>query len=472
MANSRKYRDLSKNTLLFTISSFGARIISFLLVPLYTYVLSTEDYGNVDVITTTVQLLIPVLTLNIQDAVLRFSLDKEYNSEDALSAGLKVIGLSSVLLGLVLCAINSLSIIKLDTQYLYFLFLSYFFGVVYNCFSMYLKAKNRVFVLMISGLVNTFLTCALNVLLLLVVKTGVTGYLISNISGTIVAVLIAFFFGYIYKEVRIKKGSTILKYMIPYSLPLVVNSLAWWLNNASDRYILTYFCGASVNGIYAVAYKIPTILATIQTVFYNAWSVSAITEYDKDDSDGFIGNVYSLYSAASFIVCSLLMIGNIYIAQILYKGEFFSAWRYVPPLLLGTVFNGIALFQGCIFTAVKKTKDVSVTTIVGAVVNTLLNFILIPYIGALGAALATLVGYVSIWLVRTWQLRYIVNMKVEWKNQLVTILFLSIQMIITLFGNYYWLQIILLVGILFLQRKQLFNIYNYVKNQMWFNEKR
>lgn len=59
---------------------------------------------------------------------------------------------------------------------------------------------------------------------------------------------------------------------------------------------MTFFCGTAINGIYAVSYKIPTILSTIQTIFYNAWSISAITEFDKDDRDGFIGNIYTIYS--------------------------------------------------------------------------------------------------------------------------------------------------------------------------------
>lgn len=145
--------------------------------------------------------------------------------------------------------------------------------------------------------------------------------------------------------------------MILYSFPLVTNSIAWWLNNASDRYILTFFCGTSINGIYAVSYKIPTILSTFQSVFYNAWSISAITEFDKEDRDGFIGNIYTMYSAISIIGCSILLIFNIFIAKILYS-KLFEAWHYVPPLLIGTVFNGLALFEGCIFTAVKNKRGI------------------------------------------------------------------------------------------------------------------
>ncbi len=90
MSKQSKYKNLSMNTLLFTISSFGAKIISFLLVPIYTSVLSTKDYGNVDLVSTTVQLLIPIATLNIQDAVLRFSLDDKYEAEEVIGAGMKI----------------------------------------------------------------------------------------------------------------------------------------------------------------------------------------------------------------------------------------------------------------------------------------------------------------------------------------------------------------------------------------------
>ena len=462
MSSKSKYKDLSKNTLLFTISSFGAKIISFLLVPLYTYVLSTQDYGTVDLMTTTAQLLIPVLTINIQDAVLRYALDKDYDEGVVIGAGIKVISLSSALLGVILLIVSKFHLIHLDDQYLMFLFLSYVFGTLNNCFSMYLKARDKVKVLTVSGLINTFLACALNIVLLLWVKMGVTGYLVANVAGTIVAVTCMFIAGGIYKETKFKNSSAVLKLMIPYSLPLVANSLAWWLNNASDRYILTYFCGAAVNGIYAVSYKIPTILSTIQSVFYSAWSISAITEFDKDDSDGFIGNIYTLYSTASYIGCAILLFFNLFIAKILYSNDFFVAWKYVPFLIVGTVFNGIALFEGCIFTAVKRTKDVSRTTIIGATANTVLNFSLIPFIGATGAALATMVGYMTVWIIRTLQLQSIVKMKVNWNIQIISSVLILIQAIFAVYIKGYIIQVIPVILLVIVQWKFLVKVFMFV----------
>ena len=129
---NKKYKDLSTNTLIFMISNFGSKLISFFLVPLYTYVLSTTEYGLVDLVTTTVQLLVPVLTLNVQDAVLRFSLDDEYKKENVLKVATRIIALSSMALLIMLGTVWALNIVQLNSSYLTFLFASYFVGSLYN----------------------------------------------------------------------------------------------------------------------------------------------------------------------------------------------------------------------------------------------------------------------------------------------------------------------------------------------------
>ena len=244
--------------------------------------------------------------------------------------------------------------------------------------------------------------------------------------------------------------------MIGYALPLVMNSVAWWINNASDKYILTFFCGIAVNGIFSVAYKIPTILSTIQGVFYNSWSVSAITEFDENDSDGFMGTMYTLYSCMSILGCSGIMLLNYPLARILYAKGFFEAWYYVPLLLLGATFNGIALFEGCMFTAVKKTKEVFRTTLIGSVVNTITNIVFIWLIGPLGAAIATMLGYFTVWLMRTIHLRGIVKMKVNWKTQILITIILFIQSVVALKQGMEAIQAICLVLIFVFQ-------YSYIK---------
>ncbi len=449
---SNKYTNLSKNTLLFTINSFGTKIISFLLVPLYTYVLSSEDYGTVDLVTSAVSLLVPILTVNIQDAVLRFSLDKNEDKKEIISVGIKQNIYGGIILAVILILLSKLDILKLEDKYLAFLFGYYLFTGLYNSISMYLKAKDKIGVLVISGLANTLIACMLNIVLLLFVKMGIDGYMIANIAGIIVAVAIMFFAGEVFRDISLKTQKKVARQMILYCLPLVFNSVAWWINNASDKYVLTIFCGVAVNGIFAVAYKMPTILSTIQNVFYSAWSISAITEFDKNDSDGFLGNMYTLYSCVSIIGCSVIILLNIPLARILYAKEFFSAWEFVPFLMLGAVFNGLALFEGCLFTAVKKTKEVSYTTLVGAGVNFCVNIVLIKTIGPIGVSIATMMGYFTTWVIRTWRVQEIVKLKVNWKREIIALLFLTIQTILSLKRGLEWVQlffVITLIGIYF-----------------------
>ncbi len=440
-----KYKKLSCNTLLFALNSFGAKAISFFLLPLYTAVLSCEDYGTIDLITSAALLLIPVLTLNIQDAVLRFTLEKERNKGDIISVGIRqnLIGVS--LLAVLLFVLTYFHLLELDTRYICFLFAYFLLHGLYNCFSMYLRATDRVRLFVISSLSNALVASALNVVLLAYVRMGINGYLIANISGILLATTMMLLMGGILKDFNWKTPRKLTREMLLYSSPLVINSVAWWINDISSRYVLTMLCGVATNGIFAVAYKIPTILATLQTIFYNSWSISAIKDFDKDDTDGFLGNIYTLLSCVSSIGCSLIMIMNIPLASVLYSNQYFRAWEFVPFLLLGAVFNGFALFEGALFAAAKKTKLILYTTLFGASINLSANFLLIQLIGALGAAIATMMGYFVTWLVRTLQVRKLVKLKLNWFREILVILLLSGQTLLACNRGHEWAQLVIFV---------------------------
>ncbi|NLL56850.1 MAG: oligosaccharide flippase family protein [Clostridiales bacterium] len=451
-----KYNELTQNTALFAISTFGSKIVIFFLLPLYTSVLSTESYGLADLMNTTAQLLIPILTINVQDAVLRFSLDKKNNKDNVFSFSIIIVACACLLLSIALVILRNLRIFSFDQKYLFFLWGIFLCHGIYNVFAMFLKATDKVKVLAVCGIINTAAIALLNIALLLWFKMGIDGYLIANVSGSAIAILCMFFGGKLYKNIHYSQWDKSLnRAMMLYSLPLIANSIAWWLNKASDRYILTYFCGAALNGIYAVSYKIPTILASVQTVFYNAWSVSAIAHYDPEDKDGFVSRVYQLYFGVSIIACSFIMVLNIPVAHFLYEKDFFSAWHYVPPLLVGTVFNGLALFEGCIFTAVKKTKTISRTTLIGAAINTILNFALIPILGAYGAAYATLIGYFTIWLIRAIKIRQYIKLRYSRFEFVAAIVLIFIQMMVAHYQNLVFVQAIILLLLLVLYYKKI-----------------
>lgn len=457
---------LIKNVGIFTVGSFGSKILSFLLVPLYTAVLSTEDYGTADLVSTTAALLIPIITLSIQDAVLRYALDKNIEKKDVISTALRVVIRGSILLAVGIAIISYLKIFQLDNIYYLFLFLFSICGAFNTLFNLYLRGKNKVKVIAASGILNTFVTCILNIVFLIVFKFGIIGYLCALFIGDLSSDLFQLFLGKIYKDIKIRKYNDMTHEMLRYSIPLIPNSIAWWINNASDRYILTFLKGVAENGIYAVSYKVPTMLTVFQSIFNSAWSISAITEFDENDADGFFSDNYKRYSFFSYLVCSFLMLLNIPIAHFLYSNEFFLAWKAIPFLLVGTMFNGISIFEGNLYAAVKKTKVVASTTVIGAIINTICNFIFINIYGMVGAALATMLGYTVTWFLRTLFLKPIIQLKVNWKIESISYVAIVVQAFVATLDLNIFIQVVLIAVVIISHKQSIRFIWNNIMRQI------
>lgn len=431
---NEKYKYLSKNIFLFSISGFVPRILSFLMVPFYTSILTPEDYGIADLISTTVMLLVPIFTLDMQDAVLRYSLDKEYDNGDVISVAVKtlLIGGLAVTIG----AVGSifLKIPWLKAEYVFFVVVTYFAQAAGNILNMFCRGLNEVKAITVSSIVSTIITIPANIVFLAFLKWGVTGYLLANVLGQLVADLYLASKAKLNRYFRWQLPDGIKHEMMGYSIPLIFNVIAWWINSVSDRYILSWFSGVAVSGIFAVALKIPSILSVFQGVFYQAWSISAIKDFDRDDKDGFITRTYTMTAGATAIICSCIMFFNMPLSCFLYAKTFFQAWKYVPVLLMAFFFNAMALFVGAIFTAVKDTKNISYSTFAGAVVNIIATIVLTYFYSAFGAALAMLLGYFTVYVYRSLKISQHIHMRVSWKRELTAYTLLVIQMIAASYG--------------------------------------
>lgn len=450
-----KYQYLGKNIFLFALCNFLPKCLTFIMIPIYTSVLTTGEYGTIDLITTTVSLLLPVFTMDIQDAVMRYSMDDTCKKEDVLSAGFLTIGRGGIVLTGLGYFLSTYTLVRPYREYVFFVIVMYFLNALWNSSSMFCRGIDRIKTITIASVLKTFVMLIMIIVFLPILKWGLRGYLLSSVLGEAVALVFMAIHAKLYQYIRTTYEKKVLKKMIHFSFPLIFSVIAWWVNSASDRYILTWIKGVAVSGILAIAYKIPSLLTMFQGVFLSAWSISAVKEFDKEDSDDFIGNIYTMLNFTMIACCSFIMILNMPIALILYSKDFFEAWEYVPPLLISVVFNAVALFVGSIFTAVKDTKTLSFSTIIGAIVNVICNFIFIHMWGAYGAALATLLGYAVTMLLRLFILRIHIKLQHEWKRDGVGYALLMLQMMIANLG---WksidIQCILWLTILFLYRDE------------------
>ena len=409
MERQGKYKYLAKNIGLLTLSSFATKLLSFFLVPLYTSILTTADYGTYDLFNTTVGVLIPILTLNVQDGVMRFAMDKNYDRRAIVTVGFRYI-----LIGTAITAAK--------TYWIFFLlmFISQALG---GMIPYYIRGIDRIADLSVSSVIASAVTIACNILFLVGFKWGLVGYFLANIIGPMIQSLYLVVRAHMFTDTHLlcsyKKEST---EMLTYSRPLIANSIAWWVNNASDRYVVVFFCGVAANGIYSVASKIPSILNIFQTIFSQAWTLSAVKDFDPEDKGG-------------FVMCSAIIVGDKILAHFLYAKDFYAAWRYVPWLTIAIVFGALSGYIGGFFTAVKDSKIFAHSTIVGAVTNIILNLIFTPIIGPLGAAIATTICYVEVWAFRLYHSKKYIKLKINLVRDIFSYLILAAQSVVLLIAT-------------------------------------
>lgn len=446
---NKKYKKLSLNMVLFSISSFGQKILAFLLVPLYTGYLTAEQYGSIDLITTTVNLLVPVLTLNVAEAVMRFTLEKK-DDDSYLVYGLLLMVKGLFVLVLALFLFNFIPLFDAYRIYFPLIAILYVSNSLYTLMQNYLRAVDKIGLMVGASLLNSVLMLVLNVLLIARWRMGIAGYYIAVNAGLFSAIVLmamgSRFFSHIH--LRSVRHEAVKRECLSYCIPTVFTALAWWINSSLDRYFVTGMCGVAANGIYSIAYKIPTILGVFQTIFTQAWTLSAIAEFDRNDTDGFFGQTYEIYNSMMIMGTSGLMIFNVFLAKILYSNEFFVAWKYVPLLLISSLFSAMAGYLGSIFAAVMDTKTCAYSTIASALTNIILNAILIPRYGIYGAAIATVIAYVVAWLIRIIVSRKYINMKITIYKDLTAYMLLFVQAGLAMSESHFYLaQLIVLVAI-------------------------
>lgn len=466
----KKYKDLIGNIGILTISNFGSKLLSFFLIQLYTSYLTTEEYGTFDIIFTTISLLIPILTMNILESTLRFSLEEKTEKKEVVKITNKYINISLVFLFIITIINKLLNIIPSINNYLMYFIVFYVITLLYQYLQNFSRGMNKIFDLGISGILNSIISLILNIYFLAFLKLGIEGYLLANIIANIIATIyliirIKFIKFICYKNIN----KNLEKEMVDYSKPLVLNSVSWWINNSADRYIVTWFKGIAENGIYSVSYKIPTILSVFQTIFNQAWLLSSVKEYKNKDSEKFFGTIYNMYNMLMVIACSGLILFIQLVAKILFAKEFFIAWRYVPFLMISVVFGALSGMLGGIFQAEKDSKFLSFTTIIGAIINIILNLILVYYFGAMGAAISTAISYFVVWICRLKKSKKYINFNVYYIRDCFCYTLLVIQSILLIFiNNYsilYSIQVLLVLIIIFSFKSEIIKLLKKLKER-------
>lgn len=416
---NNKFDELKRNTIIIAIANLGSKIMAFVLAPLYSYNMTTSQYGTMDLINSTIGLVLPFVCLDVYEATFRYSSDDNYNKKKVLSTSL-VISIPGIIICLIISGLGNFFSIRLGASYWVIVCLCVILGAINFVIAQFLRGSNKMLLFAMSGIVSSLALLVSNLVFLMQLQMGLKGWLLSFFVSKMVETAYLCIASNITKYFSITNANKIYaKEFIKFCLPLMPTTTMWWIMNLSDRYMLAFFLGSSATGIYAVANKLPGLLSIFENIFYQAWQTTAINNHNSNDRDMMYSKVFNNYF--SFIIIGLLgiLIVSKPLILILFAKDYEEAWVYIPVLVLGVVIHALNGNLGSLYSVFRDTKGALYSTILGAMTNILLNIIFIPLMGIMGAALTTLIGYIVTLIYRWIDTKKFVNIVMNYKEMLV-----------------------------------------------------
>ncbi len=398
-----KYKKLASNTVIFAIGTFSSKLLSLVLTFFYTRVLDTGSYGGATLIQNAVNILIPIVTLAVNSAALRFALDKKSNKKEVLTTGL-----TTTLVGFAIFCLFSPLVIKINIndfnlgQYAILIYVMLLGSSLRQLMQQFVRGCGHVKLFAIDGVIATATSACFTFLYLGGFKWGIYGYILAIFTSDMLSVFFLFITAKLWRYVDFKHSlkKTTVSPMLKYCIPLIPTIILWWIINVSDQYMVTYFIGVAESGLYTAAYKIPNLISIFGTIFTDAWQISIVDEYESDDKSDFFSKVFTMYSGALMVIAALIITFCQPITQIYLGAEYYESWHYIPILQIATLFSCIVNFFASVYMAEKKSTMSMITALTGAAVNVVLNLILIPIYGSYGAAFATAASFIVVFIVR------------------------------------------------------------------------
>lgn len=464
-----KNKEFVKNTIILFIGKFATQFMSFLLLPLYTHYLLNEDYGTVDLLQTYISLFIPIFTLRIDSAVFRFLIDKRNQEEEIKNILSNVLFILFTVVALT-TVFGSLFGLFIKIQYYVYVIINIIMMMISSIMLQLLRGLGKNKEYSIASIITGSITLFSNLLLIILFKFNASSILISSSIANFICIIYVIINIKLFKYISIGKlnKKTIID-ILNYSLPMIPNSLSWWIVNVSDRTIISVFLGVASNAIYTVSCKFSNILNSIFSIINMSWQESATLHINDDDKDQYftemINSIFMIFSTISLLIISILpFVYNIIIGE-----SYLSSYDYIPILLYANSWNVLIGLIGGIYIAKKKTKEIASTTITSAILNILINLFLIKFIGLYAACISTLLSYMIMSIYRYIDCQKYVKLKLNIKKIILFTIVFIFSSYIYIKGNMILLILNIIVVVLYsiiTNKKILISVKNVVKSKI------
>lgn len=460
-----KEKELLKNTTIVSVGKICTQLITFFLLPLYTAILSTAEYGIVDLLNTLVGLFLPIMTLQIEQGIFRFLVERRNNREEQntlISTTLFIVLIQVLVFGTIFFVFS----LFIQNEYKYFLALNLLANVCSSILLQITRGLGDNLKYAKGSFISAVTTVSLNVLFVVYFKWAAYGMLFATFLGHMTCATYVLLTKKIYKYVNFKLfDKNLAVSVLKYSFPLIPNMISWWVINASNRTIITAFLGLGFNGIFSTATKFSSLISTLYSVFNLAWTESASLYIESDDASHFFSNIFDIIIRLFGSVCLCIIIFMPFVFNIMVNAKFADAYYQIPILMVGALFNIFVSFLGSIYVAKKITSEIAKTSIIAAIINISINIVFIKLIGLYSASTATAVSYIAMFIYRFVDSRKYIILDVN--KKLIAVVGISYVLSIVMYYinvmtiNIVW-AIIMIVVMLVINKKTILFLLDFV----------
>ena len=429
-------KELVKNTAIVAVGQVCTKFLSFFLLPFYTAVLSTEDYGIVDLFNTYISLLLPLIVFQIQDALFRFAIDvrnDEERQKKVVTTVLCFCTVQSVIFTFIYLVLQSF----IDIPYRWYLLSNVIVSVFSGAMLQLIRGLGNNFGYAFSSFLTAASAIFLNIVLVLLFDMGADGLFITSFVSNLLGIIYIVMKEKVYTMLRLR-----------------------WLSG---------FLGVAQNGILSVSQKFSTAYTNFYSIFNLTWTENASIHRNDEDSAAYYSGIIETAFRVLACACLGIIAGVALLFPVLVNENFGDAYYQVPIYMLSSLlYSCIGIFS-VVYIAFKKTGEVAKTSLMAAIINLAVNIALIRYIGLYAASISSVVAYGVLFLFRFFDIQKIMKISIRLR------VFLSVAAVMIIdFAVYYirinWLSFLNLCAValfsLYLNRKIVKELVGFVRNKM------
>lgn len=453
---SKELKQLGKETAVYGISTIVGRFLNFLLVPFFTNIFSQAEYGIITNVFAYIAFFNVIYLYGMDSAYFKYASTKEIaNEKETFSTAFNSVLLTSLLFSILIVLFKSnlsklFSLSKKDEIIVYFVSGILLFDAISNVIFARLRFHNKAFTFAGIKIVNIISNVIFNIWFVYFLKLGSRGVFYSTFGASIITFILLL--RYVFKAYQFVLNKNLIHALLRFGLPFIPAGIASIITQVIDRPILLALTDASTLGVYQANYKLGIFMMLFVSMFQYAWQPFYLKHSMQENAKELFSKVltyFVLFSSIVFVLLSLFIedlikvkIGNFYFIG----KDFWDGLYIVPVILLGYLFNGLYIVFLAGIQIQKKTQYMPLVSGLGAIVNVVFNFLLIPFMGMLGAAYATLFAYFTMAVYQYFLSQRFYPIKYEWKK----IEYIALSLIIS-FGGFLLAKNLLDVNLLLLK---------------------